>query len=114
MTTQPNIAKDSETIGANTNNPTFDIVGKIVSLVKSFKPSAIGCNNPHTPTTVGPFLICIEAKTFLSAKVKNATPNRTTKIIPTVSIATFNIIFCVYGLRPIISSLIYKPHIQWR
>ena len=45
-------------------------VGRIVSLANNFIPSAKGCNNPKTPTTLGPFLICIEPKTFLSANVK--------------------------------------------
>ena len=42
----------------------------IVSLLNNFTPSAIGCSNPYTPTTFGPFLNCIDPKTFLSANVK--------------------------------------------
>ena len=32
--------------GANKKIPVFAAVGKTVSLTKSFKPSAKGCNNP--------------------------------------------------------------------
>jgi len=42
ITTQPNIAKVKDTIGANINSPTLERVGNIVSLEKSFTPSAIG------------------------------------------------------------------------
>lgn len=56
------------------NIPKLAYVGNIVSLENSFKPSAKGWRSPNTPTTFGPFLIWIEARTFLSANVKYATP----------------------------------------
>ena len=42
-------------MGDNTNKNLLDLSGKIVSLVKSLIPSAIGCNKPKGPTTFGPF-----------------------------------------------------------
>jgi len=41
----------------------------------NFKPSAMGWSNPKIPTTFGPFLLCMEAITLRSAKVKKATPS---------------------------------------
>jgi hypothetical protein len=49
--------------------PKFECDGNIVSFVNNFTPSANGCNNPHHPTTFGPFLNCIDPNTFLSANV---------------------------------------------
>jgi hypothetical protein len=46
----------------------------------SFKASARGCSTPKKPVQFGPFLFCIEAKTFLSKRVKNATVNITFNI----------------------------------
>lgn len=89
ITAQLIIANASETIGAIINNPKFDCVGNIVSLLNNLTPSAIGCNIPHTPTLVGPFLICIDANTFLSANVKYATPINTANITPNPSIIIF-------------------------
>src|SRR5687768_14739857 len=36
------------------------------SLVKSFRPSAIGCSNPHGPTRIGPSRACINAEILRS------------------------------------------------
>src|SRR5689334_13372937 len=44
----------------------------MVSLPINLKPSAKACNNPKIPIILGPLLRCIEAKIFLSNKVKNA------------------------------------------
>ena len=44
-------------MGAKINKTTSLLLGKTVSLVNSFKPSAKGCKNPHIPTTLGPFLL---------------------------------------------------------
>lgn len=41
--------------------------------MKSFTPSATGCNNPHRPTMLGPFRSCIYPSTFRSSRVKKAT-----------------------------------------
>jgi len=58
------------------------LLGKIGSFIINFKPSAKGCNNPNNPTTLGPFLRCIEAITLRSAKTKKATPSKRGIIIP--------------------------------
>lgn len=39
----------------------------------SLNPSATTCKKPHTPTTVGPCLLCKPAKIFLSVMVNKAT-----------------------------------------
>jgi hypothetical protein len=49
------------------------LVGKIISLITNFKPSANGCKKPQTPTIFGPFRRWMEAIALRSAKVKNAT-----------------------------------------
>ena len=67
---------------------TFALLGKIGSLIISFKPSAIGCNSPNKPTTLGPFLRCIDAITLRSAKTKKATPSNKGIIIPSILITT--------------------------
>jgi len=51
----------------------FALLGKIVSFVNNFKPSAKGCNKPYIPTTLEPRRYCIDAITFLSIKVRYAT-----------------------------------------
>ena len=43
--------------------------GRIVSLLKSFKPSLKGCKRPQNPTTLGPFLNWIDPRIFLSTSV---------------------------------------------
>lgn len=58
--------------GANKKIGRFAFVGRINSLVTSFKPSANGCNNPKKPTVFGPRLRCILLNTFLSTNVKIA------------------------------------------
>jgi hypothetical protein len=60
-------------MGAITNKKLFELLGIIISFKINFKPSAKDCNNPHTPTTLGPRLRCIEPIIFLSATVKKAT-----------------------------------------
>jgi hypothetical protein len=42
-------------------------VGTITSLNNNLTASAIGCNRPNGPTTLGPLLICIRPITLLSA-----------------------------------------------
>src|SRR5688572_23462579 len=44
-------------------------LGMISSFMKSFKPSARGCNKPKGPALLGPRRSCITAATFLSAHV---------------------------------------------
>ena len=56
-------------IGDKINKNLFESSGNIVSLDNNFKPSAIGCKRPKGPTTLGPFLNCIEPMTFLSRKL---------------------------------------------
>lgn len=48
----------------------FALNGNTVSLANNFNPSAKGCKSPKTPTTLGPFLHCIAAITFLSSNVR--------------------------------------------
>ena len=43
-------------MGENKKISLFEFVGIIVSFVSNLIPSAIGCNNPNGPTTLGPFL----------------------------------------------------------
>lgn len=79
----------------------FACVGKIVSFANNFTPSANGCNSPKTPTTLGPFLNCIDPNTFLSAKVTYAMAiNRGTIIANTFIIISIQynifIFFIIY------------------
>lgn len=60
-------------IGALINKSVLELLGIIDSFKTSFNPSAKGCNNPKKPTTFGPFLLCIDAITLRSTKVKYAT-----------------------------------------
>jgi hypothetical protein len=48
------ILKTKIRIGATKNIYESDLVGINNSLNTNLAPSAIGCNNPHTPTTFGP------------------------------------------------------------
>ena len=59
--------------GAPKKRRILELLGNTGSLTNNFNPSAKGCKIPKNPTTLGPFLRCIEAITFLSAKVKYAT-----------------------------------------
>ena len=70
ITTQVNKLKKKVNIGAKINKTISQLLGNIVSFTNNFKPSDNGCNNPKVPTTFGPFLLWIEDKIFLSAKVK--------------------------------------------
>jgi hypothetical protein len=46
----------------------------LISLKRDLKASAKGCKKPQKPTVLGPLLLCIAAKTFLSSKVNIAIP----------------------------------------
>jgi hypothetical protein len=70
---QLNKLKNSVIIGAAKKQSLFDLLGKIISFKKSFKPSAIGCKIPQNPTTLGPRRRCIAPMTLRSVKVKIAT-----------------------------------------
>ena len=54
----------------------------VVSLIKSLNPSAIDCNKPKIPITLGPRRRCTEPKTLRSTKTKKATVinNRSNKL----------------------------------
>lgn len=78
-------------MGANIKITKFALDGNIVSLTKSFKPSARGCNKPNNPTTFGPFLRCIAAITFRSAKVIYATATNNGIIIVIIFKSVTNI-----------------------
>ena len=62
-------------IGAKTKKKVLEMLGKIISLITNFKPSATACKIPQKPTTFGPRRRWIEAKTLRSQIVKNATVN---------------------------------------
>ncbi len=44
------------------------LLGKMGSFIVNLKPSTKGCNNPNNPTTLGPFLHCMEAIILCSNK----------------------------------------------
>jgi hypothetical protein len=75
ITTQPTKLKNKVKNGPKINKKLFVFEGIISSLITNFKPSAKGCKKPQIPTIFGPFLLCIEAITFLSAKVKKSNNN---------------------------------------
>src|SRR4051812_15060448 len=72
MTAQPIKLKKRVKMGATRKMNLLETLGIIVSFTISFKTSANGCKRPKNPTTLGPFLLCIAAITFLSIKVKYA------------------------------------------
>ena len=55
MTHQPIKLNIKVNKGAIKNKITLESLGNIVSLVKSLRPSASGCNKPTKPITFGPF-----------------------------------------------------------
>ena len=59
--------------GAIKKRIVLESLGKMVSLVKSLRPSANGCNNPTNPITFGPFRRWIIPIILRSAIVKYAT-----------------------------------------
>jgi hypothetical protein len=70
---QPIKLKNKVTLGPKINKNLLALFGIITSLITNFKPSANGCKKPKIPTTLGPFLRWIDAITFRSINVKNAT-----------------------------------------
>jgi hypothetical protein len=79
ITAQEKRANKKVITGEKKNIKVLEEKGIIDSLDNNLTPSAIGCNNPQKPTTLGPLLLCIEAKSFLSNKVKKATASITGK-----------------------------------
>ena len=73
-------------IGANMNIIKLEVEGTTVSLLISLNASANACKLPKRPTTLGPLLRCMDAKTLRSITVKKATDNIIGNIIGT----TFN------------------------
>lgn len=67
-------------IGAKIKIIKLDELGIKVSLLRNFTASAIACNKPNKPTTLGPLRRCIEANTLRSKIVKKATANNNGKI----------------------------------
>ena len=53
---QPKRLKNSVKIGATRKLKVFELVGITVSLSRSLRPSARGCNKPNNPTLLGPSL----------------------------------------------------------
>jgi hypothetical protein len=84
----PNNANIRVIQGPITNNKLLDCLGIIISLTNNLRASANGCNIPQIPTALGPHLRCIDAITFLSAIVTNATVIK----IGTKTINTSNIL----------------------
>jgi hypothetical protein len=84
ITTQAIKLNINEIIGAIINVNKLALLGKMGSFIIYLKPSAKGCNNPNNPTTLGPFLQCMEAITSHSAKTKKATPNKRGIIISNI------------------------------
>jgi hypothetical protein len=72
---QHNILIIKVKIGERINKKKFEKLGITVSLLNNLKASAIACNKPYIPTTLGPLLRCIAANIFLSRTVKKATDN---------------------------------------
>lgn len=70
-------ARVSASVGVIRNRAGDEVDGRMGSLINSFTPSAIGCNNPYGPTMFGPFRSCIYPNTFRSRRVRNATANNT-------------------------------------
>jgi hypothetical protein len=62
----------------------LSLLGKMGSFIINLKPYAKGYNNPNNPTTLGPFLRCMEAITLRSTKIKKATPSKRGFIIPII------------------------------
>ena len=77
MTAQETRAKVKDNIGEKTKIHIFAACGMTVSLAKSFKASANGCNSPKNPTMFGPRRRCIAAITLRSNKVMKATEMKT-------------------------------------
>lgn len=77
----PNKLNANVKIGAKMKIIKLDELGIIVSFAISFNPSANACNNPKSPTTLGPRRRCIAAKTLRSNNVKKATAKIIGKII---------------------------------
>ena len=73
-------------MGASKNTILSDPDGIIISFVNNLIPSANGWSSPNGPTTLGPLLSCIEAITFLSKYVSNATNINRGNIIKSIFI----------------------------
>ncbi len=67
MTAQAMSESTKVRIGASTKTTRLAPLGITVSFRKSFRPSAIGCNRPKGPTTLGPMRSCAAASTLRSA-----------------------------------------------
>ena len=81
------------------NKNKLELEGKIVSFKNNFNPSAIGCNKPKKPTTLGPRRRCIPPIIFRSANVKNATEIKTGTITAKI---------CAIIIRVIIKISLYN------
>jgi len=67
ITAQPIMASVKVMIGARMKTTLLAPVGKMVSFIKSFTASAIGCKRPMGPTTIGPWRSCMAPITLRSA-----------------------------------------------
>lgn len=72
MATHPIKLRNKVKLEPKINKNLLALLGIIISLIISFKPSANGCRNPQKPTTFGPFRLWTAAIAFRSANVKKA------------------------------------------
>jgi hypothetical protein len=80
ITAQDKTLKKKVLIGAKIKIIKLEELGIKVSLLKNLIASAMACNKPKSPTTLGPLRRCILAKTLRSNIVKKATANNKGKI----------------------------------
>jgi len=73
ITIHPKRAKINVIIGAKRKSHRFAGEGRTDSFKRSLAASAMGCNKPKKPTTLGPTRRCIAARTLRSTRVKKAT-----------------------------------------
>lgn len=66
---QHNIVIDNDTIGANIKLLLYESLGMIPCLKTNLRPSRIGWKRPKNPTRLGPSLLWMMARNFLSAIV---------------------------------------------
>ncbi|MNT39033.1 hypothetical protein D3C72_1752500 [compost metagenome] len=59
ITAQAASAGMMDSTGATRNSPLLDLVGRMISFISSFTPSARGCSSPFGPTRLGPIRICM-------------------------------------------------------
>jgi hypothetical protein len=71
-------------IGAIIKINKLALLGKMGSFIINLKPSAKDSNNPNNPTTLRPFLCCMEVITLRLVKTKKTTLSKKGIIIPSI------------------------------